>query len=439
LRQCQQRIRLRWLLLGILAVPALLELFAFPVPTFAWLYFNGVLVLVLYECVVPVHEAGHALAACLLGLRVFRIRLGLGKTVLRFWLFRVAIELGACPGGGLTIVGHPGKRCYRCRHFLMVLAGPLVNGAILWIVLACHGPAQLLGTWQSQAPHRSSDLGLVGKRLLPTLAFVLANALMLASNLWPRRLVMHVVPCDSDGLSLCKIPFLSRAQVEAAHAAYFALQGERCLLRKEYAAAEQWLRRGLEVYPADVVNRLLLGSALFRRKEFALAQEQWRSLLSRERLDTSVRLLVLNGLALTDSLLASEMAQGGTEPPAHGATSAGPGPPSKADLLAEADAYSREAFEFAPWVPQFKGTRGCTLVELGRFLEGLSLLRSAMRECDTPDDKAWCACYLALAEAGRGNRAESEQYLHSARLLEPDCVALVRVTRALQSELTENR
>ena len=98
-------------------------------------------------------------------------------------------------------------------------------------------------------------------------------------------------------------------------------------------------------------------------------------------------------------------------------------------MLPEADDFSRQALEKAPWVVYFKGTRGIVLVELGRYDEGIALLEEAMRKHPDNWGKAINACYLGIAAGRRGFPSESRHYFALARKLDPYCPLLDREQR----------
>jgi tetratricopeptide (TPR) repeat protein len=102
-----------------------------------------------------------------------------------------------------------------------------------------------------------------------------------------------------------------------------------------------------------------------------------------------------------------------------------------ATLLQEADTYSQEAMAILSWYPIIKGTRGTVLLELNRLDEAILLLTDALRLSSESDGKAQNCCFLAIAEAMRGNVSKGNQYLQEARKLDPDCFLLKRAEEAL--------
>jgi hypothetical protein len=98
-----------------------------------------------------------------------------------------------------------------------------------------------------------------------------------------------------------------------------------------------------------------------------------------------------------------------------------------ADLMAEADAFSADAWTALPWMPTLCGTRGAVLVEQGELDEGIRLLRTALKKNESAYNRAVNACFLALGEARRGDDAAAQTYLETAGTLDPSCPVLPRI------------
>src|SRR5262249_27974306 len=148
---------------------------------------------------------------------------------------------------------------------------PLVNVALLaaavwW--LGAHRPA-------ARAP-AGPGLGF-----FLTLDFMAANLFLLFVALLPLRSRLEGAgKVASAGWQLCATPFFSRAGVAQEHALYFVLEGDECMLSKQYEQARQWYRRGLEPYPNDPANRLGVGCASVRLRDFSTALGQLRVLVN---------------------------------------------------------------------------------------------------------------------------------------------------------------
>jgi tetratricopeptide (TPR) repeat protein len=205
--------------------------------------------------------------------------------------------------------------------------------------------------------------------------------------------------------------------------------------RKQFEEALRWSEQALKIYPENITNRITLGYVWFESKEFAKARECISLLLRKEGLDDGVRFYLMNNIACADFLLLEKEAAAGRSPGSGGESSDGGETPELADLLREADQFSHDAFTNVPWVPQYKGTRGCVLIELGRLEEGICLVREVLLETDLrPQDYAFCAGYLALAKGRQGQWEECWQLLESARQYDPTCVALEGIDAALARE-----
>ena len=72
------------------------------------------------------------------------------------------------------------------------------------------------------------------------------------------------------------------------------------------------------------------------------------------------------------------------------------------------------------------------LVALGKFEEGLQLLRKSMEDAHAPRSKADNACYIAMAFAQAGKRDEAIKYLQLARQLDNKSPLLPRAEMAVR-------
>lgn len=132
-----------------------------------------------------VHELGHALAARLAGLKVARVTVGAGPTVLRLRLAGLPVEFGRAVlrGGGATWLERP-ARVSRARTALMLLGGPAAN-----LVLAAAAAGPVLRAEHAIA--LAAGLGLVASQL----AFA-------ADALWPGPARLGRAALPSDGRAL---------------------------------------------------------------------------------------------------------------------------------------------------------------------------------------------------------------------------------------------
>jgi tetratricopeptide (TPR) repeat protein len=104
----------------------------------------------------------------------------------------------------------------------------------------------------------------------------------------------------------------------------------------------------------------------------------------------------------------------------------------RTEFLAEANEYSKELIEANPDEWTVKGTRGSILIDLGDIEAGMAMLGEVMEKDPSPFDRAIGASFLALGELKRNNRAVAQEWLRTARALDPNCGALVRVEAMLR-------
>jgi uncharacterized protein HemY len=93
------------------------------------------------------------------------------------------------------------------------------------------------------------------------------------------------------------------------------------------------------------------------------------------------------------------------------------------DLRAETRRLSEECLALlnsAPGLlPCLLATRGALCFEEGDFDEAGELLAAVKDELDHASHVSFCACYLALAAAGRGDADEADRWLDTARKADP--------------------
>lgn len=339
------------------------------------------------------HELGHAIVARALGWRVYQIVIGAGKSLFKWRWFGILFDLRSIPLAGATWMTPKDTRWFRVKRFLSMLAGPAVNAGLVTAVIVI---------WQGSLSHFNLDALPNGPRL-----FLLANAAIVIANLWPHQ-PKTGFGLPSDGKQLLQTLSFRKKTVDQVHALRFAMEAMICRDQGDFAGARTWCDKGQALYPEDPHLLNLSGITYLDEQNYEQGREVFRKLLAKEKLPAATRFMFLNNLAYTDVL---------SENPA---------------LLPEADACSRDALKALPWVAAVVGTRGTVLVALGRYEEGIQLLRKSMQDAENPRNRGENSCHIAIALARTGQWDEARKYLDLAKRLHPECWLVERAERALQ-------
>jgi DNA-directed RNA polymerase subunit RPC12/RpoP len=383
-----------WGLLGLVLV-----VFA-PQHPLGWLLLNLFTFYIASVLVVLPHELGHAFAARMLGFRVYSVSIGVGRKVWHGKLFGFEVIVNSLPTGGLTSTAPRDLNRFRLRYFGVVGAGPLVNIFIALLIVAIV-PAKKLWLWTELSSHFE-----------PVTIFHYANLCLLAHNLWPHKVSRALGGVGSDGKQLLTIPFLKEEALHAVHAAYFVYESSYRYIAGDINGTEEWVDRGLTVYPRDRNLLLQQGTCFLQRGRCSEARERYVWLLTWPAVTPVNRALLMNNLAYTNVLL------------------------NRDDLLPEADRYSQEAMATLSAVPEIKGTRGIVLCALGRLEEGMPLLEFAFKNVKSIYSRAENACHIAMIESRRGNPTVAAEYLAIARKLNPNCLLISRAEAAVANVAT---
>jgi tetratricopeptide (TPR) repeat protein len=368
------------------------------------------LFLALLPAVILSHEAGHALAAWLLGLRVFSFTVGHGRLLGWVRLLGVRWQLRVMPNAGLVEAAHPTLRFCRLKQFLVVLAGPLTNALLM---------AAALWWWPPTVLYRRALAGELAVGHFVALTFAWANFLSLLGTLLPIQLRQGGRLFSSDGRELLKIPFYPRAGLEGSHSLYFARQGDECMWEGRYAEALAWYERGLALYPDQIINAYGAAVARLGLRQLDEARKGLDALRAREDLTPAFRTLLSDAVA---TVVLAQAVRG---------RAAGEAPERLAEMVAEGERRSVEALNASGGFPlsmqwSLMGTYGAYLVEQDKVADGERVLRLARTELESPAGQAWCLSYLAVAAARQGRVTEARAALAKARRTAPACIALER-------------
>jgi len=397
---CGQRRRQRELkgLLRFTAGSALVAaplLFVAPELPVAWLALNLLLLDLLIHLGTAIHEACHALSGRALGLKVFRIVLGCGRTQWKGPLFGTLVEWKAIPLGGMTLVAPVSPSAVRSRMAVTTLAGPLSNLALAALASLAH-PEVL-------------DFARYTQGFAPLEAWVFANLLLGVGSLIPFKQTTEVGPAPSDGLRLASLPFAGPTQIEEMLVSRYAME---VLTTREDGDEVQmlaWAERGFAAHPDHILTRDLLSLALLENDRWEQARTLYESQLEDPGILPEQRALIQNNLAYADFLSERD------------------------DRLDEANQLSAEALRALGWHPAIQGTRGAVLVALGESEAGIALLRSSLEKVFDPRDRARVECAVAIGLAQQGELEAAKAALEKARAADPRCQLLERASRSLRS------
>jgi hypothetical protein len=360
--------------------------FSNPKDGFGWLLLNFMLYYLLSIPAALPHELGHAFAAKALGFRVFQVTIGFGTAIFERSFCGFDFQVNSIPLGGFAFSTPKNSSFYKIKRCLIILAGPFANLLVAALLVLL-------------APDRTPNFDFFSGLRIGSI-FLIANLMWAAYSLWPHKFNSARGQVANDGLLFWQTLRLRRGAIENAPMYYYFYEGGQCWKNRQMQMAKEWYEKGLRLFPENMMLSSALGATLLNLKDYAGARKIFLQLLNRANVHGYYRTVHANNLAYVNTLIGGE------------------------ELILEADKYSREAFENMPSVSYIRGTRGCVLVELGKFDEGIALLKEAMEQADDIRSKALNACHLAIAEKRRGNGEESEKFKTIARSLDPECMLL---------------
>lgn len=372
------------LLFILLPLSGLLILLLDPMSQIGYFYlliFGGLLVSI---PLTVLHEISHALTAHALGFRVFAIHLGVGKVLFSRRFFGINWTVHLIPASAVTLVSGPEMHNYRARDFLIHAAGPLFHAILNALLLWTNAIFGVSGLWYE--------------------VVLWTNLTLLVFNLLPYKTQVAVGSAGTDGWGMLNVPRLTPEELRTRYASHYILETVNAAENADMQAARAFAEKGVALYPDNPNVLNALGYAYVNSKQFLESRQIFvQTLNSTENLPMSTKAMLLNNVAFANLML---------DDPA---------------LLPEADNYSEQAYQLLSWEPSIAGTRGATLVALGRPEEGLELLQGALKKNPDKRGKALDACLIAWGEWTRGDLEKSESYLALARQMDPECILLERV------------
>ncbi len=385
-RQVKGHLNSLYLNLGI-GVLAWVMTRIWPMDSLGWIWLNLFLCEVFFLLVVIPHELGHAFVGRFNGFEIFRVVIGVGKTVWRGYLCGFDTEIKSVPAGGITTAATPDDHHYRRRHMALVVAGPMVN-----LLLAA-----LVFTWSSW--DEVANVKSWSRSASPTAMFFWANVLLLVTNLVPHTVQTVVGAVGNDGKQIWETLFLKPEKLKERLMVYYLLQAISAYERNDHIESLHWVELGRAKFPENMHLLSYEGLLLMERGECQRGREIFEEIMRRGDCEPVTRYLMLNNIAYANAVLDERQE--------------------------EADRYSKEALAGLGWVPCIKGTRGSVLLNQGQTEEGLRLVKEAM-EGNSVKGKAQNACWMAMGEFQRNKHDEAQRLLRMAVEMDADCCMLKR-------------
>jgi hypothetical protein len=316
-------------------------------------------------------ELAQALAACLVGLRVYEVAFGQGRQWWRMTLAGIPLRFKGYPLNCSTTLGLPSKQRARGKLALVYLialavdaAFPLLLGAWLW-------PMDWSGRW-----------GYGHFLVLAGLLRFIGDVGAYGGFLWP-------VP-DSV--------------IDQWHDSFFMQEADEASQAKRYVASVEWCEKGLQEYPTSVGLQTRLASAVLGTENYVRAKQVASATLDHAELPATVRPFLLDVMASANLGIIRRQVM------------------VNAELLTETDRLTREVVRLAPWLESAQIGRGCCLIEQGDLDQGVGLLQAV-------EPRAGVQYYLALAAAKAGQVDAYRRHLEQAHRLAPDDAEVVMLEK----------
>ncbi len=355
--------------------------------------FDPWLLLVFFPLIVLVHEAGHAVAALLVGHRVLEVKVGAGPKVTA-WHGRWRLVLGLFPLGGHVMAGSSDPSGYRGKRLAITAAGPAMNA--------------LMFAFAPLIDASSSTLR----------DFAIVNACVLIFNLFPYSVRTPYGPQRTDGLGLVRTVSDSDWQLAEERSGFAVAGAQLADQRGDREEARRITDEAAAMNPRSVVLRTWLGYRAIKDEGYASGRTIFRELVDEDRQvpaaglgqrDDVSRGIHLNNLAWCDLML---------DDPA---------------LVEEALSTSAAAIDLLPEHPAIRGTRAFALILGGRPGEGIDLGLAAYAKTKEPPTKALQACVLAIGYARDWRFGQAARWIDLARRADPSCSLLDRASGELET------
>jgi tetratricopeptide (TPR) repeat protein len=334
---------------------------------------NIVATLLFIRIGVIIHEIGHLIFAKISGGNPKRMILGKGHEVHRFEFSKIKIIINNQFKGGFAMANFDNKNYIKLRRFIYVAGGALTNFIFAYFIFAIFNFDFLFFTGK-QGINISS-------------AFISANFFLGFFSLIPYNLNYQGIKIPTDGLSLVKILFGKNEYLEEEINQNDFFEAIELFESKEYDKAIVIFERYSKIENTAFVAKLNIGIMHLKKGEFDDSLKihlKCLELLSDEK-NKKFKALLNNNLAWIYLL--------------------------KQDFT-KADLHSKTSFSINPEEMNFQGTRGSTLIEIGKIEQGINLLEPLV-DFKYPNSQTLCASmYLYFGFSILHNDKKKNKYLN---------------------------
>ena len=188
---------------------------------------------VMQPLILLLHELGHFLTAQLVGLRPLLITLGIGPTRWSGKILGIPIIVRTWPLLGLTVFDSTTLRFLRLRVWITVFMGPATNALLVAFAIVFWNPV----------------VRLVHPDIV--ILWIIYNAMLGLSNLWPHRPKQAGQRYRSDGLQLLQLPLKKPADLVIYLSAGSIMSALALFSDGQFVAARDISMRGLKRLPAN--------------------------------------------------------------------------------------------------------------------------------------------------------------------------------------------
>jgi Flp pilus assembly protein TadD len=357
-----------------------------------WVFLNLALLHVMQWITIIPHEAGHALAARAMGLRVWQIIIGVGRRLGSWRVGSMRFDLHLFPFAGATVTEVRAQPWARLRRLCVVAGGPLANLLLIWGAVE-FGREAWIAERVDQGP-------------APVFIFIVANCLVLLMNLWPT----YSGRGPSDGAQLLGLLFLRGPDFADLQRRTTLYRIELAATRGDAAQAVLDARAALREYPRDPTLRVALSAALLNAEHFGEARELLLELLQDPTQTLEIRAILYNNLAFANVNLDDPV------------------------LGKEAMSLAAQAYRWMPWAPWASVNLGSAEALFGDCERAVELLSNPRIAAQSPELKAEAASALAFAYARLGQSGASDAALATARAAHPRSHLLALIERRLRGD-----